>query len=404
MAKKLRIDWFMFAITAALALFGAIMVYSASAMISLKETGGETQFAYFIKQFAFTAFGLCVMYGTSKIDYKLYQHKYVVYGVLIVTVLLLMSVFAFPSINGARRWIRFPGMSFQPSEFAKVALPLFLAYFLTKNEKLVGDLKETVFPCAAVLAVLCGLIFLEPDLGTVIVLCAVFVSVYFAGGAKILHLAAVSGVLFLFGTLALVLAPWRFERLLAFMDPFAKSETSGYQVVQSLYAIGSGGILGEGFARGQQKLFYLPYPYSDFIFAVVGEEFGLVGTLAVVIAFGLLLWRGARAALLAPDRFGMLLGIGIITGIVVQALFNISVVISILPAKGIPLPFISYGGSSVIVTLFAVGILLNISQHSGFISFEDGIHATRTPRKARKKVTKKKPLKRKTTRRRSKLK
>lgn len=405
MAKKLRIDWFMFAITAALALFGAVMVYSASAMISLRETGGETQFAYFFKQFGFTLSGLAVMYASSKIHYKWYQHKYVVYGILAITIILLLSVFAFPAINGARRWIRFPGMSFQPSEFAKVALPIFLAYFLTKNEKLVGDLRETVLPCAIVLAVLCGLIFLEPDLGTVIVLCVVFVSVYFAGGAKILHLIAITGVLLFGGVLALVLAPWRFERLLAFMDPFAKSDSSGYQVVQSLYAIGSGGILGEGFARGQQKLFYLPYPYSDFIFAVVGEEFGLVGTLAVVLAFGVLLWRGARAALLAPDRFGMLLGIGIITGIIVQALFNISVVISILPAKGIPLPFISYGGSSVIVTLFAVGVLLNISQHAGFISFENGIHATHTPRNARKKIAKKKtPVKRKTVKRKSSLK
>ncbi len=405
MAKKLRIDWFMFAITAALALFGTIMVYSASAMISLRETNGETQFAYFIKQFGFTVIGLAVMYATSKIHYKWYQTKYVVYGVLAITVLALTAVFAFPPINGARRWIRFSGMSFQPSEFAKIALPIFLAYFLTKNEKLVGEIKETVLPCAVVLTVLCGLIFLEPDLGTVIVLCAVFVSVYFAGGAKILHLAVVSTLLLGFGFLALVLAPWRFERILAFIDPFAKSDTSGYQVVQSLYAIGSGGIFGEGFARGQQKLFYLPYPYSDFIFAVVGEEFGLVGTLAIVLAFGLLLWRGTRAALLAPDRFGMLLGIGLITGIIVQALFNISVVISILPAKGIPLPFISYGGSSVIITLFAVGVLLNISQHAGFISFENGIHATRTPRNARTKiVAKKNPVKRKTTKRKSKFK
>jgi len=149
---------------------------------------------------------------------------------------------------------------------------------------------------------------------------------------------------------------------MAFMDPYKYADDAAYQVVQSLYAIGSGGILGEGFAKGQQKLFYLPYPYSDFIFSVVGEELGLVGTLAVVLAFGLLLWRGARAAIRASDRFGMLLGIGITTGIIVQALFNISVVTSILPAKGIPLPFISYGGSSVMVTLFAVGILLNISQ------------------------------------------
>ncbi len=384
-------------------MFGAVMVYSASAMISLRDTNGETQFAYFYKQFGFTLIGLAVMYAASKVHYKWYQDKYVVYGFLAVTILLLLSVFAFSSINGAKRWIRFPGISFQPSELAKVALPVFLAYFLTKNEKLIGDLRETVLPCAGVLAILCGLIFIEPDLGTVIVLCAVFVSVYFAGGAKILHLAAVSCVLLLGGVLALVLAPWRFERLMAFMDPFAKSDSSGYQVVQSLYAIGSGGILGEGFARGQQKLFYLPYPYSDFIFSVVGEEFGLVGTLAIVLAFGFLLWRGTRAALLAPDRFGTLLGIGIITGIIVQALFNISVVISILPAKGIPLPFISYGGSSVIVTLFAVGILLNISQYANFISFENGIHTTRTPRSARNK-TAKTSVKRKTTRRKSNLK
>jgi len=376
MAKKLRIDWFLFAIAAGLALFGAVMVYSASAMISLRETAdsaeGATQFAYFFKQFGFTACGLLVMYVASRVDYRIYQNKFVVLGILSVTALLLIAVYAFPPINGARRWIRFPGFSFQPSEIAKLALPIFLAWFLTVREKSVGDLKETVLPCLAVLAFLGGLILLEPDLGTTIVLCAIFVSVYFAAGARILHLAAVGAAMFVGGLAALVFAPWRVARMMAFFDPCApeNSAGAGYQVCQSLYAIGSGGVLGEGFAKGQQKLFYLPYPYSDFIFAVVGEELGLVGTLAVVIAFGFLLWRGTRAALLAPDRFGMLLGIGIITGLIVQALFNISVVISILPAKGIPLPFISYGGSSIIVTLFAVGILLNISQYAGFVSKE----------------------------------
>ena len=376
MAKKLRIDWFLFAIAASLALFGAVMVYSASAMISLKETAnnpdGATQFQYFFKQFVFTIFGLIVMFAASKIDYKLYQNKYVVFGILGFTSLLLIAVYGFPAINGARRWIRFPGVSFQPSEIAKIALPIFLAWFLTIKENAVGELKETVLPCLAVLAFLGGLIFLEPDLGTTIVLCAVFVSVYFAAGAKILHLASVAAVMFIGGVGALIFAPWRVARLIAFVDPCSAENGAGagYQVCQSLYAIGSGGILGEGFAKGQQKLFYLPYPYSDFIFAVVGEELGLIGTLAVVIAFGFLLWRGTRAALLAPDRFGMLLGIGLITGLIVQALFNISVVISILPAKGIPLPFISYGGSSIVITLFAVGILLNISQYAGFVQKE----------------------------------
>lgn len=363
MAKKLRTDWFLFAIAAGLALFGAIMVYSASAMIALKESG--SQFTYFYKQLTFTLLGIGAMYVTSRIDYRRYQNPYVVYGILAVTVILLLSVFGFPSINGARRWIRFSGFSFQPSEMAKIALPIFLAYFLTKNEKTVGELKETVLPCLLGFGILAGLVFLEKDLGTTIVLCLVFSTVYFAAGARLLHIMSVAGAMLVVGVGAIIFAPWRIARLMAFLDPFKYADDEGYQVVQSLYAIGSGGVLGEGFAQGQQKLFYLPYPYSDFIYSVVGEELGLIGTLGILIAFGLLLWRGARAALNAPDRFGMLLGIGITTGIIVQALFNISVVISILPAKGIPLPFISYGGSSVVVTLFAVGILLNISQHAG---------------------------------------
>jgi cell division protein FtsW len=361
MVEKQRIDWFLFAIATGLAIFGAVMVYSASAMISLKETQEQTQFSYFYKQFGFTAVGIVLMLAASRIDYKVLQNKYVVFGLLIVTVLLLLAVFGFPAINGARRWIRLGGFSFQPSEITKLALPIFLAWFLTRNEEKVGDLRSTLIPSVIVLGVLGGLVFAGPDLGTTIVLCIIFSAVYFAAGARIIHIAAVGIVMLVIGVAALLVAPWRIERIMAFLDPFKYADDAGYQVVQSLYAIGSGGILGEGFAKGQQKLFYLPYPYSDFIFSVVGEELGLVGTLAVVLAFALLLWRGARAAMLAPDRFGMLLGIGITTGIVVQALFNISVVISILPAKGIPLPFISYGGSSVLVTLFAVGILLNIS-------------------------------------------
>lgn len=384
MAKKLRIDWFMFAIAAGLALFGSVMVYSASAMIALKETQGESQFTYFYKQLGFTLVGLVVMYGVSKFDYRILNNKTIVYGLLGITGILLLAVFGFPAINGARRWIRFPGVSFQPSEIAKIVLPIFLAYFLTKNEKAIGDLKETVLPCVGVLAGLGGLIILEPDLGTTIVLCAIFVAVYFAAGAKIWHIASVGFSLVLVGVIALIAAPWRMARLMAFLNPWENADGSAYQVVQGLYAIGSGGITGEGFARGQQKLFYLPYPYSDFIFAVVGEELGLVGTLAVVVAFGLLLWRGTRAALLAPDRFGNLLGIGIITGLIVQALFNISVVVSIVPAKGIPLPFISYGGSSIILTLAAVGVLLNISQYAGFVSLDKSVSATTSaPRRKR---------------------
>lgn len=364
MVKEDRIDWFMFGIATVLALFGAMMVYSASAMFSLKESESASQFTYFYKQAVFTVIGLAAMFVVSRIDYRFYQKWWVVLGIVLVTVILLTAVFAFPPINGARRWIRYAGFSFQPSELAKLVLPIFLAYWLTLKEEVVGDIKETVIPCLLGLGLLGGLVFAEKDLGTTMVLCAIFAAVYFSAGARLAHIGVVGAALFLMGVVAIVIAPWRVERIMAFLDPYKYADDEGYQVVQSLYAIGSGGVFGEGFAQGKQKLFYLPYPYSDFIFSVVGEELGLVGTLAVVVAFGLLLWRGARAAVMAPDRFGMLLGIGIITGIIVQALFNISVVTSMVPAKGIPLPFISYGGSSVVVTLIGVGILLSISRFS----------------------------------------
>lgn len=361
---KGRTDWVMFGIAAGLALFGSLMVYSASAMIAFRESQETSQFGYFTKQIIFVGIGLVLMLVVSRFDYHILQDRWIVIGLIAVTSILLLAVFGFPAINGAQRWIRAGGFSFQPSELAKIALPIFLAWFLTKNENSVGEIRSTVVPCLGVLVLLAGLVMAEKDLGTTIVLCAVFSAVYFAAGARIIHIASVAAGMVVIGAAALIFAPWRVARLMAFMDPYKYADDAGYQVVQSLYAIGSGGIFGEGFAKGQAKLFYLPYPYSDFIFSVVGEEFGLMGTLAVVIVFGALLWRGTRAAMLAPDRFGMLLAIGLITGIIVQALFNISVVISILPAKGIPLPFISYGGSSVVVALLAVGILLSISRYS----------------------------------------
>jgi cell division protein FtsW len=373
MAKKLRADWFLFVIGAALALFGAVMVYSASAMISLQETKNQGAYSYFYKQSAFALIGIILMWALTKFDYHVLQKRFFVYVFLAITIMLLGLVFLFPPVNGAQRWIRFSGFSFQPSELAKISLPLFLASFLANKEEEMSSLRKTLLPCLFVLIVLCGLIFMEPDLGTTIILCAIFFVVYFSAGAKIWHLVLISLPALIVFVSALVFSPWRLKRLIAFLDPCApeNASDSGYQVCQSLYAIGSGGIFGQGFAKGQQKLFYLPYPHSDFIFAVIGEELGLIGTMTLTLVFGLFLWRGARAALRAPDRFGMLLGIGIVTGIVVQALFNLSVALSILPAKGIPLPFISYGGSSIVITLSAVGILLNLSQHAGFVHVEE---------------------------------
>ena len=379
--KNERIDWFMFAIAASLAVFGTMMVYSASAMIAHRENGGGSEFSYFFKKAGFSGGRFVFNVAFSRIDHRRYNNVWVVGVALVATVTLLSAVFAFPEINGAQRWIRFGSFSLQPSEMAKIALPIFLAWFLTKNQEKIGEIRATMLPAAAVFALLGGLVIMEPDLGTALVLGAIFAAIYFTAGARLLHVAALGVAVLPILVGVLVFAPWRMRRLTAFVDPGnpENAADAGYQVCQSLYAIGSGGILGEGFAKGQQKLFYLPYPYSDFIFSVVGEELGLVGTLGIVIAFGMLLWRGAKAAFNAPDRFGTLLGVGLITGIVVQALFNISVVTSLLPAKGIPLPFISYGGSSVLVTLAAVGILLNISKGSDISD-----PPSRTPLKGRK--------------------
>jgi cell division protein FtsW len=368
MAKKLRMDWWLFGVSVALALFGVMMVYSASAMIALRES--SNQYSYVSKQLLFTAVGIVLMLVISQINYKWLENEWLIIGCLTFTIILLAAVFAFSPTNGARRWIKLAGFTFQPSEIAKPVLSLFLAYFLTKNEKTVDEFKKTILPCLMVLGLLSAMILVEPDLGTVIVMAAIFTVVYFAAGAKFLHIAGVGASIILVFVGALIFQPYRMARMMAYLDPWQEASGVGYQVTQSLMAVGSGGIFGEGFARGQQKLFYLPFPYSDFIFAVVAEEFGLVGALLVVLAFGILLWRGARAALMAPDRFGKLLGIGLITGIIVQAFFNISVVLGILPTKGIPLPFISYGGSSILMTLIAVGILLNISQHAGFVELE----------------------------------
>src|SRR5690348_773650 len=210
-----RTDWFMFTLAAGLAMFGAVMVYSASAMMSLQETEGKTDLTYFYKQFGFTLAGIVVMLAVSRFDYGLLNNRYVVYGLLALTAVLLVVVLGFPAINGARRWIRFAGFSFQPSELAKVALPVFLAYFLTKRENDIADLKRTVLPCLIVLGVVGALVLRGPDLGTTIVLCAIFSVVYFSAGARLKHLAPVAGGLILLGISALVFAPWRLRRLAA---------------------------------------------------------------------------------------------------------------------------------------------------------------------------------------------
>ena len=362
MARKLQADKWLFAATAGLALFGIVMVYSASAVMAQEENGN--QYYYVIKQGVWTAIGFGAMLVMMQFDYQRLRDKRIVYGLLGLTGLLLLAVFAFPRINGAHRWIRFAGFSAQPSELSKLALSIFLAYFLEKRAGEEGSLWRTFAPCMAVTGVMAALVLKEPDLGTAMMLAVICVVMCFTAGARLLHLGMAAAPALVIGAGMLIFVPWRLQRLVTFTNPWADPQNTGFQVVQSLIAVGSGGTSGLGFAQGRQKMFFLPFAHSDFIFAVVGEELGLFGALSVVTLFGILLWRGLRAALRAPDRFGMLLGLGLVMAIVVQALFNISVVLSLLPTKGIPLPFISYGGSSLVPTLVAMGILLNISQHS----------------------------------------
>ena len=364
MTEKLTIDKWLFSATAGLALFGVVMVYSASAVIAVQEN--HSQFHYVVKQGIWTLIGFGAMFVMMRFDYQLLNRAWIVYGLLFVTIVLLLAVFAFPAINGARRWIKLSGFSMQPSELAKLSLAIFVAYFIQRRAGEEQSFWKTFLPCLFVLGIVAALVLKEPDLGTGLMLAIIVFTMCYAGGVRVRHMLVTTvPALLVVGINMLIFTPFRMKRLSAFMDPWADAQGTGYQVVQSLIAVGSGGQNGLGFAQGRQKLLFLPFAHSDFIFAVIGEELGLIGALLVVIVFAVFLWRGMRAALRAPDRFGMLLGIGIVVGIVAQALLNISVVLALLPTKGIPLPFISYGGSSLVPTLAAVGILLNISQYAG---------------------------------------
>jgi cell division protein FtsW len=288
-----------------------------------------------------------------------------VFSLLSLVVGLCVFVFFLPSTRNTHRWIQLPGISFQPSEMAKLALVAFLAYFLEKRKGRINEI-HTLVPIGVIVATLAGLIVLQKDLGTALaLLVTAAVLLYVAGlrmkwiGVSALAALPIGYIAFYF---LVFLVPYRWNRILAYWNPEADPQGYGFQIIQSLTAVGTGGISGLGYMEGKQKLFYLPDAHTDFIYAVVGEELGLLGTLLVLALFGLFLWRGLRASSRAPDLFGFYLALGITMTVCVQAFINMSVVLGIVPNKGIPLPFLSYGGSSFVVMLAAVGILLNVSQ------------------------------------------
>ena len=359
--RELGVDKVLLTLVLALTLFGAVMVYSASAIIAEKNFGNQFHFLY--KQGLWALVGLVAMALAMKIDYRHYKQPRVVFPLLGVTALMLIVVLFLPKVNETHRWIRFSGFSLQPSEIAKLALAAYLAYLIESRAREVEDFKRVFIPATVVAGLIIVLVAAEPDLGTAMALGIVYLAVTFYAGVPLRYLGLV-GVAALPGLAGmLLLVPWRLQRLMDFLDPWKNQTTSSFQVVQSLIAIGSGGPQGVGFAQGKQKLFYLPAPHTDFIFAVIGEELGLIGSTLVVAIFALLAWRGFRAARSAPDLFGQLLATGLTVMIIAQAFFNISVTLSLVPTKGIPLPFISSGGSSLAISLFAAGVLLNVSKH-----------------------------------------
>ena len=288
----------------------------------------------------------------------------VAYGGLLAVIGLLAAVLLVgPELNGTRRWFVLGPLSAQPSELAKLALVPFVAYHLEKKADRVNR-PELLLPVALATALVAGLVLLGPDMGTAALIVATVALMVFLAGLAWRYIAIGAAFLLPLGALVLVAAPYRRQRLLSFLDPEADPLGAGYQVLQSLIAVGSGGLFGLGLGNSGQKLFFLPYPHSDFIYAIVAEELRFVGALAVLALFGVLLWRGTAAALHAPDSFGRYLGLGLTGILVLQALINVSVAVSLLPTKGIPLPFLSYGGSSLVVSMAACGVLLNLSEHA----------------------------------------
>lgn len=361
MARTLKSDRPLFVVTVLLVALSIVMVYSASAVqAQLTFQNGEH---FLLKQIAWAFLGLGALLAVMHIDYHEFQRPAVIWTLVGIVVIGLMAVFLFRPTNGTRRWIALGPASLQPSELAKLAAILFAAALLERRMHRVNDVSHVVFPIATVTLVFAGLILKEPDFGTAFVLVMVVTTVLFAAGLSYRHLFAALLMLLPLAIVAILVSPYRLKRLLTFLNPWVDYLGAGFQTVQSLIAMGSGGWLGKGLMAGVQKLFYIPEPHTDFIFAVIGEELGLVGTTFVLICFVIICWRGLRVALLAPDRFGALLALGLTTMVTLQALVNVSVVIDLLPTKGIPLPLVSNGGSSLLINLVGMGILLNISQH-----------------------------------------
>jgi len=356
--------------TIALVVFGLIMVSSASVVFSFETTGSNNY--YFFRQVAFALVGIGAWFLIQRYDYhRLKKWAPYILGVGIALLVAVLIPHIGLHVGGARRWIGIGPITLQASELAKLAVIIFLAYFFERNSRHIQDFRRAVVPFALLMVVLGVLIMAEPDLGTLGVIAAIALGMYWIAGAAFRHLAFLTSLALGAGWLLIKMAPYRLNRILAFLDPARDPLGIGYHVTQALVAVGSGGLLGLGFGHSRQKFNYLPQASSDSIFAVIAEELGFLRVIIILIVFAFLVWRGLRVARTAPDTFGRLLASGIVIWISVQTFVNIGSIIGLLPLTGVPLPLISLGGSSLVITLIALGILLNISKQTAEESNEE---------------------------------
>ncbi len=360
MAKRVGVDKWLFGVVLLLVLFGLAMVFSASAVVADSQYGSPYYFV--LKEFGFAAAGFVALVLLMKVDYRHYNSPKVVFPAMAITTLLLISVFAMHALNNTHRWFKMGLFTFQPSELAKPMTVLFLAYFLQTRIHRMDDWKGTVLRAALPPLVFVGLIMKEPDLGTALVCAGVTVAMLYLAGLQVkwigVAILASSPVMYYM----LWMVPFRRARLQTYLHPELDPLGKGFHIMQSLIAVGTGGVRGLGLMEGRQKLYFLPEAWTDFIFANISEELGLLGALTLVALFVFFGYRGLRAAFLSTDPFARFMAFGLTTAILIQAFFNISVALSIVPTKGITLPFISFGGTSLFFTLAGMGVLLNITR------------------------------------------
>ncbi len=363
MARKLKSDAMLFTTTLLLLAISTAWVYSASVVTASEKIHDPAYFV--IRQGMWIALGLVGLFATMTVDYRRFCNRTALLWVAGATVLALVAVFFCRPVNSAHRWLGVGGgLGIQPSEFAKLVAILFVAAVLERRLEEHEPLDPGLVQAGILLAVLAALIMLEPDYGSGIVLLATAAVMMFVAGLSYRRMVTAILVLPLPLIAIMLLEPYRVRRWTGFLNPYADPFGVGFQPIQSLIAVGTGGVWGKGFMAGVQKMFYLPEAHTDYIFAVIAEERGLLGSVAVLLCFVVIIWRGLRVARRAPDAFGTLLAVGITTMIGLQAMVNLGVVLSMLPSKGIPLPFVSAGGSSMLVSLVAMGVLLNISQQA----------------------------------------